>query len=76
MSQIIIHKGIRPTNAVTAMVDQYFAGMGQGVNAYLLTRSRYNQIARLNAKSDTELAALNLTRENIVPHVFGDLFGA
>lgn len=76
MSRIVIRRGVRPTHSVTALVDQYLARTGQGVNAYLLTRARYNQIARLNAKSDAELAEMDLTRDKIVPHVFCDLFGS
>lgn len=37
-------------------------------------RARGNEIARLNSLSDAELAALGISRENIVHHVFRDLY--
>ena len=55
-------------------LDQYFAGIGQGFNAYLESRSRMDQIERLQAKTEDELASMGLTREGIPRHVFRDLF--
>lgn len=37
--------------------------------------SRRDQIDALNAKSDAELAAMGLTRDRIVQHVFRDVIG-
>ena len=56
------------------LLDQFFAGIGQGFNAYATARSRMHQIERLNAKSDAELARMGLTRDEIPRHVFRDLF--
>jgi len=36
-------------------------------------RSRSEEVARLNAKSDAELARMGLRREDIVRHVFRDI---
>ncbi|MCG6903140.1 MAG: DUF1127 domain-containing protein [Rhodobacter sp.] len=54
--------------------DRFFAGIGQGFNAYLESRSRMAQFERLNAKSNDELAEMGLKREDIGRHVFRDLF--
>ena len=40
-----------------AAYDAFFAKLGQGLNAYVETRSRRAEIAALEAKSDEELAA-------------------
>lgn len=37
-------------------------------------RARGDEIARLNSLSDAELAALGIRRENIVQHVFRDIW--
>ncbi|MCR8723965.1 hypothetical protein [Frigidibacter sp. ROC022] len=55
-------------------LDAFFAGIGQGFNAYLESRSRMPQIERLNAMSDAELAELGIAREDIARYVFRDLF--
>lgn len=60
--------------AVRGQIDRFFAGIGQGVNAYIEAQSRLPQIARLNAKSDEQLAAMGLSREQIPQYVFRDLF--
>ncbi|MBS8225857.1 hypothetical protein DYI42_06370 [Vannielia litorea] len=56
-----------------ARLDAFFATLGQGLNAYMESRSRMHEINRLNALSDKELAAMGLTREGIPRHVFSDL---
>lgn len=55
-------------------IDAFLAAMGQGFNAYLERRSRKDEIARLEAMSDAELARLGIARDRIVHHVFRDLF--
>lgn len=57
-----------------ARVDAFFAGLGQGMNAYILRKSRMADIVALNAKTDAELAALGITRDDIPRHVFRDMF--
>lgn len=56
-------------------IDRYFAELGQGVNAHLLHEERRDILNWLNARSDTELAAMGLSRADIPGHVFADLFG-
>ncbi len=57
-------------------LDLFFARIGQGMNAYLESRTRSQQIAALEAKSDAELAHLGITRDRIVHYVFRDLIWA
>lgn len=57
-------------------LDLLLSRMGQGLNAYMESRSRRTQIAALEAKSDEELAKLGITRDRIVHYVFRDLIWA
>lgn len=59
---------------IRTKVDTFFAAMGQGMNAYMERRSRMDQIAALEAKTDAELAKMGIRRDRIVHHVFRDLF--
>lgn len=54
-------------------IDSFFARIGQGLNAYLETHSRRDQIEVLGAKSDEELARMGPTRDRIIAHVFRDV---
>jgi len=56
-------------------LDRFFAGIGQGFNAFLVVRSRRAELARLEAMSDAELARMGLRREDIPRYVFRDMFG-
>lgn len=61
-------------SGIRGMLDRFFASLGQGMNAYLESRSRMDQIAAMNAKSDKELNQLGITRDGIPAYVFRDLF--
>lgn len=67
--------GMAFTPALTARLDAYFLGLGQGVNAHALVRERRDLLCWLNAKSDAELALMGLARPEIPAFVFRDLFG-
>ncbi|SHM02635.1 protein of unknown function [Roseovarius litoreus] len=45
-----------------------------GFEAHAHRASRRNQIEALEAMSDAELARIGLRRDDIVRHVYGDLF--
>jgi len=55
-------------------IDLFFAEQGQGFNAASLVRQRLSSILMMDALSDSELAAMDLTRDNILPFVFEDCF--
>jgi uncharacterized protein YjiS (DUF1127 family) len=57
-----------------ARLDAFFAGMGQGMNAYMHRKSRMDEIEALNAKTDVELAEIGITRADIPRYVFRDTF--
>ena len=61
--------------SLRARIDSYFTQLGLGVNAAGLARARLREIIVLESQSDDRLAELGLTREQILPHVFRDLFG-
>ena len=50
------------------------AWFGRGFDAYVARRARTDQIEAMNAKSDAELAALGIRRNQIVQYVFRDLY--
>lgn len=56
-------------------VDAYFAGLGQGVNAYLERRARMDELRDLNRLSDEELLKRGLRRDLLPRHVFGEALG-
>ncbi|WP_233192768.1 hypothetical protein [Acidimangrovimonas sediminis] len=60
---------------IAAVAKSVFGGFVRGLDAYMTARSRRDQIERLNAKSDEELAQMGLKREDIPRHVFRDLIG-
>ncbi|WP_143071528.1 hypothetical protein [Tranquillimonas rosea] len=48
-------------------------GVARFMEYYMQARDRSEQVRRLQAKSDAELARMGLTREGIVSHVFRDV---
>ncbi len=52
----------------------FFEGIGRGLTAYAERHGRVDQINRLNAKSDAELSAMGLKREEIARYVYRDIF--
>lgn len=69
----ILHNPEPQRLGLRTMLDQFFAGIGQGVNMYVESRARMPEIERLNAMSDAQLAERGLKREDIIRHVFRDL---
>ncbi|MFD2738485.1 DUF1127 domain-containing protein [Sulfitobacter aestuarii] len=55
-------------------VGSFFAALGRGIVANSSGARRLERIERLEAKSDAELAELGLRREDILHHVFKDLY--
>jgi len=52
----------------------FFAAIGKGLSAYTHHLSRIDQIKVLDAKTDEELAALGISRDDIPRYVYRDLF--
>ncbi|MBR9652832.1 hypothetical protein IT775_17070 [Thalassobius aquimarinus] len=61
-------------NGLRDRVGSILAGLSAGLNDYMTRRSRIDQVQKLDAKSDAELAALGLKREEIPRYVFRDMF--
>jgi hypothetical protein len=55
-------------------IDLFFAEKGQGFNAASLASQRLGSILMMDALSDAELFAMDLTRDDILPFVFEDFF--
>ena len=53
--------------------DRFKAGVSRGFVAYIERQSRMDQVNRLNAKTDVELAEMGLRRDDIPRYVFRDL---
>ena len=52
----------------------FFDGISRGITAYAERNSRLDKVRTLQSKSDDELAALGLKREDIARHVYRDIF--
>lgn len=67
-----------PRKSVLGSIATYIAGVGATLikarEASLHMEGRVDKMAALQAKSDEELAAMGLRRDDIVRHVFRDLY--
>jgi len=54
-------------------ISRFFAGVGRAMIVASSGEARLRAVNALNAKTDKELAAMNLRREDIVTYVFRDL---
>lgn len=54
-------------------VTDFFVALGHSAAMSAAAESRFKRIEALNAKTDEELAAMNLRREDIAAYVFRDL---
>lgn len=59
-----------------AGLGRFLASIMERLESYAHVRSRRDQIDALEALSDAELAKMGITREEIVHHVFRDLYFA
>ena len=57
-------------------VKSFFAKVGMAMIAASTANQRLQQVERLNAKSDAQLEALGIRREDIVRYVFRDMLDA
>ena len=61
-------------HSIRNQIDQFFASIGRGFNAYLEAHSHAREIEALSAKSDDELAAMGISRGQIVRFAFRGQF--
>ena len=52
----------------------FFGSLSRAMIVNSTAQQRLQQVERLQAKTDAELAAIDIKREDIVHHVFRDLF--
>ncbi|WP_299729729.1 hypothetical protein [uncultured Tateyamaria sp.] len=62
-----------PFSSIWAGISGFFANVGRAMIVSSSAEARLRKVEFLNAKSDEELAALNLRREDIPAFVFRDL---
>lgn len=60
--------------ALRARFDGFLTALAQAYTAYANSRSRIGEIRALEAKSDAELKAMGIKREQIAQYVFRDVF--
>jgi len=60
-------------STVWAGIADFFAAVGRAMTVCAAAETRLRRIDALNAKSDEELAAMNLRRQDIPAYVFRDL---
>ena len=61
--------------SVAGMFRSAGSAVATAFRVFAESQSRMIEVERLNAMSDESLAKMNLKREDIVRHVFRDLFG-
>ena len=59
---------------VLARAGAFFDAFGKAMIAGSTGQQRLDRVTALQAKTDAELAELNIKREDIVRHVFKDLY--
>lgn len=58
---------------VMSYITGFFAALGRAITVSASADARLRKVEALNAKTDEELAAMNLRREDIAAFVFRDL---
>ena len=59
-----------PNKGMVARLSRLPSTLGEGLVEVLETGARLREVTRLRAMSDAELALHQITRDEIVPHVF------
>ncbi|MGX0974484.1 uncharacterized protein YjiS (DUF1127 family) [Roseovarius sp. MBR-51] len=79
MSSTLFHPitaGYQPTTERGGLPARVVRAIAKGLDVLTSAVSRRNLIAELEAKSDADLAALGISRNQIARHVHCDLFYA
>ncbi|WP_299656818.1 hypothetical protein [uncultured Tateyamaria sp.] len=69
----VSHPNTSMLSTILDRVTAFFAALGHSAAMSAAAESRFRRIEALQAKSDAELAAMNLRREDIAAYVFRDL---
>jgi hypothetical protein len=70
----VMSREITATRNFFQAIGTFFAQLGSSMTLAASAEQRFQQVQRLQAKSDAELAAMNLRRDDIVHAVFKDLY--
>ncbi|MHA7888498.1 hypothetical protein [Roseicyclus sp.] len=73
MATQTLHAPSRPLR-LAAPVKGVFAALARAFAASSGAQARYDRVRRLQALSDAELAERGIARDDIVRHVFSDIF--
>jgi hypothetical protein len=73
-SSTISHTGGFSLKTPFAAIGAFFAAIGNAMIAASSNSARLQKVEMLNAKSDAELAEMGIKRDDIVHHVFRDLY--
>ena len=69
----ITHSNTSFLSTLLDRVTAFFAALGHSAAMSAAAEARFRRIEALRAKSDEELAAMNLRREDIAAYVFRDM---
>lgn len=69
----ITHTQTAADSSVWPKISAFFAMVGRAMTMSAAMDARMKRVDALNAKSDEQLAAMNLRREDITAYVFRDL---
>lgn len=65
---------LHASTPVFASLKSFFSAIGNGLVAAAENSSRMKRIQALQSMTDAQLAAIGIKRDDIVRHVFSDLF--
>lgn len=74
MESITTYAGNRPGRSIWTIIAAGFAAIGAALVRSAENTGRMRRLERLRAMSDAELAKMGLRRDDIVRHVFRDLY--
>jgi hypothetical protein len=72
-AQVLIRE-MQLTRSFLSNIGSFFSRMGHAMAKNSVGQARVDLVQSLQAKSDDELAALKIKRDDIVHHVFRDLY--
>ena len=70
----VLDNEIKATRTVFDKIVAFFESVGFGIQRAAMARARFHTVQVLRGMSDAQLAELNIKREDIVKHVFNDLY--